>query len=81
MLLMIMYVNIISESPLIILISIFIMFGRLRLKILYKVKRTLNKSNTIIRMSTRLQLIYFIGLIVNCWANVQTYEYVRQYLQ
>ena len=46
-----MYINIISESSLVILITIFIIFTRLRLKILYKVKRTLNMSTTIIKMS------------------------------
>jgi len=49
------------------------MFGSLRLKILYKARRPLNKSIAITKLTAKLKIIYYIGLAVNCWANVKSY--------
>jgi hypothetical protein len=57
-------------SPAISLITAFIQYISTRLALIYNLRRSINRSESIIKFTKEASLIFYIAIIINSWENV-----------
>ena len=76
-----LYSSILPISPVVCLATVMIRYYGLRVGLLYEERRPINKSYELIKFSSQLAYIYFMGVIVVSWANIFSFEFLERNFQ